>query len=92
MLLLEEASGPSRGVNPGLAGLEFRESLVTDLMTKRLIAEEYVVRHILSIQRALEAGDLENAKWLPVQRIARRLDQSAGRLGSAIETSGIWLR
>ena len=30
-----------------------------------MIAKKYLVRHFLSIQRALEGGNLENAYWLP---------------------------
>ena len=31
----------------------------------KMTAEKYLVRHFLSIQQALEEGDLENAHWLP---------------------------
>ena len=30
-----------------------------------MVAEKYLVRHFLSIQQALEEGELENAYWLP---------------------------
>ena len=64
MLLLRKFYGPSEGMNPGVAGLEFCDSLPTHLKTKKMIAEKYLVRHFLSIQQALEAGDLMNAYWL----------------------------
>ena len=48
-----------------LGGLEDCERLFTLLTTKTMIAEENLVRHFLSIQPALEEGELENAYWLP---------------------------
>ena len=30
-----------------------------------MIADKYLVRHFSGIQKALEAGDLENVYWLP---------------------------
>ena len=41
------------------------ESVFTHLETKKMKTEEYLVRRPLSIQRALERGDMENAYWLP---------------------------
>ena len=39
--------------------------LFTRLKTKKMVTTEYLVRHVSSIQQPLEAGDLENAYWLP---------------------------
>ena len=65
MLLLKEVYEPFEGIIPGEVGLGDYERLFTHLKTKKLVAEKYLVRHFLSIQRALEAADLENAFWLP---------------------------
>ena len=51
-------------MNPGVAGLEDCESFLTHVRTKEMIAEEYLVRHFLSIRQAVAAGGLENAYWL----------------------------
>ena len=64
-LLLKDCYGPFGGINPGAVGLEGCESLSSHLKTKKMITEKYSVRHFLSIQRALEEGDLEKAYWLP---------------------------
>ena len=65
MLLLKDFYGPSGGINPGVVGMGDCESLFTHLKTKKMAAEKYLVRHFLSIQQALEEGDLENAYWPP---------------------------
>ena len=65
MLLLEDSYGPFGGVNPGAVGLEDCGSLFTHLKTKKMIAEEHLVRRFRRIQQALGGGDLENAYWLP---------------------------
>ena len=44
-------------MNPGVAGLGDCESLFTHLKAKRVVAEEYLVRHFLSIQQASEDGE-----------------------------------
>ena len=54
MLLLKEFYGPIEGMNPGVAGLEDCESLVTRLRTKKMIAEKFLARHFLVAQQALE--------------------------------------
>ena len=65
MLLLKGYYAPSGGMNPGAVGLEDCECPFTRLKTTEMITEKYLVRHFLSIQRAMEEGDLENAYWLP---------------------------
>ena len=65
MLLLVDTFGPFEGSNPGVVGLEDCESLFTHPKTKKMVAEKCLVRRFLSIQEALEEGDLENAYWLP---------------------------
>ena len=57
--------GPSVGMNPGSVGFEDCEILFTHLRTKEMIAEMFLARRFLSIQRAFEAGDLENVYWPP---------------------------
>ena len=57
--------GPFEGVNPGKAGSEHCESLFAHSKPKRMIAERHLARNFLSIQQALEEGDLENASWQP---------------------------
>ena len=52
-------------MNPGVVGLKDWASLVTRLETTKMVAEVYLVRYFLSIQRALGESDLENAYWLP---------------------------
>ena len=64
-LLLKDCYGPFEGMNPGAAGLEDCECVFTTLNTQRKIAEEYSVRHFVSIQRAVGDGHLENAYWPP---------------------------
>ena len=49
---------PFEGINPRVVGLEDCGSLFTLLETKKMIAEGYLVRHFLSIQHGVEAGDL----------------------------------
>ena len=56
---------PSGGINPGAAGLEDCESLLTHLRTKKTITGKYLVRHLSSIQQSSEECDQENANWLP---------------------------
>ena len=58
MTLLRDYYGPFAGVNPGLVGLADCESLFTHLNTKKMIAEEYLARHFLSIQKALRGRRL----------------------------------
>ena len=65
MLLREDFFGLFEGMNPGVVGFEACESLFTHVKKKMMIAENYLVRHFLSTQQALEEGDLENASWLP---------------------------
>ena len=65
MLSLKKVRCPFEGMNPGVGGLGDCKSLFTLLKTKKMIAEKYLVRHFLSIQQALEAGELEDAYWLP---------------------------
>ena len=48
-----------------MAGLGDCESLLTYLKTRKMIAEGNLARHVLSTQQGLEAGDLDNAYWLP---------------------------
>ena len=81
MLLGKVVYEPFGGMNPGLAGLGDRESLYTHLKTGKRVAEKYLVRHFLSIQQALEGGEVENAFWLP----------GPGRRGSPPEDPGIGL-
>ena len=52
------------GVNPGSVGLEDSESPFTRLNTTKTIAGNSR-RADLSINQALEEGDLGNAYWLP---------------------------
>ena len=56
---------PLACMNPGVVGLEDSVSLFTHLSTRRMIAEQYLARHFLSIQQELREGELENAYWLP---------------------------
>ena len=49
-LFLKDLFGPFEDINPGVAGLEDCESLLTHLKTKKMIAEKYLVRHSLSTQ------------------------------------------
>ena len=65
MLMLRDFFRPFGDMNPGLGGLGDCGSLFTHLATKTMIAEEYLVRHFLSIQQSSEEGDLENTNWLP---------------------------
>ena len=52
-------------MNPGVAALEACESLFARPKTKKVIAEECLVRHFLITQLPSEESDLENAYWLP---------------------------
>ena len=65
MSLLRDFFAPLEGLGPGMAGLKNCESLLARRSTKKMIAEGYRVRHFLSIQQALEQGELHNAYWLP---------------------------
>ena len=58
-------SRPFRGLDPGMAGLEGRESLFTHPNKKKLVAEIYLVRYFPSTRQALEEGELDNAYWAP---------------------------
>ena len=51
-------------MDPGAAGLAGCESLFTDLKTKKMVAERFLVRCVSIIQQSLGDGDLENAYWL----------------------------
>ena len=65
MMLLKDFYGPFDGMNPCVVGLEAYGSSHTHLKTKKMIAEQYQVRHFSSTQQALAVGELENAYWLP---------------------------
>ena len=56
---------PLACMNPGVVGLEDSVSHLTNLSTRRMIAEKYLARHFVSIQQELGEGELENAYWLP---------------------------
>ena len=45
--------------------MEDCESLFTRLGNRKMIAEQYLARHYLSIQQFIEEGGLDNAYWLP---------------------------
>ena len=62
MLLLKGRFGPFEGVNPGKVGLEDCEGLRTHFKTVERIVEKYLVRHLLSAQRALGEGEFENVR------------------------------
>ena len=68
MLLLKDFYGPFEGMSPGAMGSENCEGFRTHLKKKKqeeMISEKFLVRNFLSIQRALEAGVMGNAYWLP---------------------------
>ena len=65
MSLIREFYAPFVDISPGMVGLEDCESLFNHLRNKKMITEKYLVRHFLSIQQALEDGELENVYWLP---------------------------
>ena len=46
-------------------GPEDRESLFTHLQKKKMITEEFLVRHFLVIQQAIEIQELDIAYWIP---------------------------
>ena len=58
---LRDIYAPFEGLNPGMMGLEYCESLFPNLKTKKMIAGKYSLRHFLSAQQALEAGGLDNS-------------------------------
>ena len=39
--------------------------MFTHLRNRKMVAEKYLVRHILSIQQFIEEGDLDNVYWIP---------------------------
>ena len=63
-LLLKVWFGPFDGVNPGEVGSGDCESMATRLATAKMLSTRYLLRHFLSIQRALEGGGLGNSCWL----------------------------
>ena len=65
MALIREFYAPFVGLSPGMVGMEDCESLFSHLRNKKMVTEKYLIRHFLSIQQALEDGDLENVYWLP---------------------------
>ena len=65
MSLIREFYAPFVDIPPGMVGLEDCESPFYHLRNKKMITEKYLVRHFLSIQQALEDGELENVYWLP---------------------------
>ena len=65
MALLREFYAPFSRMSPGLVGMEDCKSLFTHLKNRKMIAEKYLVRHFLRIQQFIEAGDLDNAYWIP---------------------------
>ena len=65
MPLSKDFCGPFWGMGPGLGALEDCGSLFSHFKTKKMIAEKFLVRHFLSIQRALGNGDAEGECWLP---------------------------
>ena len=65
MSLLKDSFWPVAGPDPGMARFDDCESLVTYATTKKMIAEEYLVRHSLSIQQALDEGEFDNVDWAP---------------------------
>ena len=65
MWLLRDFFGPFCGGNPGPAEMEDCKSLVTRLGARKMAAEKYSVRHFVSVQQALEGGELDNAYRVP---------------------------
>ena len=63
--LLREFYEPFVDMSPGIVGVEDCESLFTHLRRKDTVAEKYMVRHFLGIQRSLESGELKNGYWHP---------------------------
>ena len=63
--MLREFYGNFAGSKPGLIGLEDCESLFTHLKESKSITEKFLVRHLMSIQRALVEKELNNVFWIP---------------------------
>ena len=55
----------STNLSPSMAGLEDCGSLFTRVVTQRTVAEGYLVRRSLGIQRASGNRELDNMYWLP---------------------------
>ena len=72
MALLRELHAPFADLALVLAGLEVCEYLSTHLRRKKTVAEKYLARRIIGIQRALENGELSNVVWF------RRPENRAG--------------
>ena len=57
--------GPFGGLDPGMMRLGDCESLASHSKTETMVAEKYRGRRFLSIQQALEEGELDNVYWAP---------------------------
>ena len=65
MSMFPEFYGHCLNLYPGMVGLEDCESLFTDIKKKQVVAETFLVRHFLAIQRTIEMDELYNAYWIP---------------------------
>ena len=65
MSVLREYYGQFTDVYPGMAGLEDRESLPAHNKRGKLLAENFLARHFLAIQQAIEIQELDNVYWIP---------------------------
>ena len=65
MALLREFCAPFSRISPSMVGMGDCESLFTHLKNRKMVAEKYLVRHVLRIQQFIEDGELGNTYWLP---------------------------
>ena len=64
MAPLRELRPPVADISPGMAGIGECERLFSRLENKKMVTEEYLVRHFLGIQQVLGQRGLDNAYWL----------------------------
>ena len=65
MPLPQEFYDPCADLPTGAIGFEGRDSVFTTLRDKKTIAEKFLARRFLGIQRSPESGELGNAFWIP---------------------------
>ena len=50
---------------PGMVGLEDYESLFTHRRNKKIVAEKFLVRHLLAIRHTLKLQASDSVYWIP---------------------------
>ena len=90
MSFLRDFRAPFEGSGPGTGGCEDCKSLFARPKTRN-IAEKCSARQFLSIQQALEQGELDNVYWLPgTENPADGLTRAPRDFAPLLADAGIW--